>query len=758
MAQKNKRSRSTALEHHPTLEHERQERKQRVLTKGTPSVTRSIADAVVIKSGNPYFLAEPSGDVTLGGRHGFGLYYRDCRYLNGYELRFGGASPVTLVASAERGFSAVFQITNPDLRLENGRLIPKETISGRWLRVIDGERLALDDLITIENLGLESVELPLELTFSAAFEDVFSVRGLLEEHRGKLHEPRWEDGVLSFVYDGADGIQRRLDIFFDPAPGVFDGTTARFILALGPRGQRELQVTLQLHEASERRASGGPSRRPDPKRVQELLHQETESWVANHTQVTTNSLLLNRVMQRSLRDLAMLRSVLGDDHFFAAGLPWFGTLFGRDSLITALQTLAFDPAIAAQTLRVLARHQGKRVDDWRDEQPGKILHELRVGELARLGEVPHSPYYGTVDATLLFLILLREHAAWTGSLDLFQALRENVDRALEWLERYADIEGSGYVQYASSSEKGLVNQGWKDSGDAIVNADGSLAEPPIALVEVQGYAYQARLAMAELFERAGEGERAAELRRQAEALRQRFNRDFWIEDLGCLALALQRGGRPCAVVSSNPGQALWSGIVDQERAARTVQRLMAPDMYNGWGIRTLSAHERRYNPIGYHLGTVWPHDNALIAAGFRRYGFDQEALRVFDGIVSAATHFEHERLPELFAGFERDAYGVPVRYPVADHPQAWASGTIPYLMTTLLGLAPEAFDRRLRIVRPLLPDFVSYCELHGLRVGQARADLSFERTERGTIAVTVSRVEGDLDIVIQPTRSSAEVS
>lgn len=741
---------STQAQHRSPLEQERQERKQRVLTKRTPSITRSIAEAVVIKSGNPYFLAEPTGDVTLGGEHGFGLYYHDCRYLNGYELRLGGARPTTLVGSAERGFSAVFQFTNPDLRLEHGRLIPKETISGRWLRVIDGERLALDDLLTLENLGLETIELPLELTFSAAFEDVFSVRGLLEEHRGTLHEPRWESGVLCFVYDGADGVQRRLDVAFAPEPHAVDGTTARFRLALGPRGQQELLVTLQLSEAREHRGARRPPRKPDPKRGQEVLHQATEAWVANHTRVTTSSLLLNRVMERSLRDLAMLRSTLGDDHFFAAGLPWFGTLFGRDSLITALQTLAFDPAIAAQTLRVLARHQGKRVDDWRDEQPGKILHELRVGELARLGEVPHSPYYGTVDATLLFLILLREHAVWTGSLDLFHALRENVDRALEWLEHYADLEGSGYVQYASSSAKGLVNQGWKDSGDAIVNADGTLAEPPIALVEVQGYAYLAQLAVAELFERAGEAERGAALREQAASLRQRFNRDFWVEDLGCLALALQRGGRPCAVASSNPGQALWTGIVDRDKAARTVQRLMAPDMFSGWGIRTLSAHERRYNPIGYHLGTIWPHDNAIIAAGFRRYGFDQEALRIFDGIVSAATYFEHERLPELFAGFERDDYGVPVRYPVADHPQAWAAGAVPYLMTTLLGLVPEAFERRLRIVRPLLPGFVNYCELRGLRVGSARVDLAFERTERGTIAVKVARIDGDLAVVIQP--------
>ncbi|MBX6341323.1 MAG: amylo-alpha-1,6-glucosidase, partial [Thermomicrobiaceae bacterium] len=461
-------------------------------------------------------------------------------------------------------------------------------------------------------------------------------------------------------------------------------------------------------------------------------------------------ILLNRIIDRSLRDLRMLRSTIHGHAYFAAGLPWFGTLFGRDSLITALQTLAFNPGIAAQTLRVLARYQGEKVDPWRDEEPGKILHEFRVGELANLNEVPYTPYYGSIDATPLFLILMARYLAWTADLQLFSDLRENVERALQWMARYGDSDGDGYLDYKSRSEKGLVNQGWKDSGDAIVNSDGSLAEPPIALVEVQGYAYLAKQALADLFARVGDQDRANQLRHEAEDLRERFNRDFWMADKGFYALALQKGGRKADVVASNPGQALWTGIADHDKAVTTARRLVADDVYSGWGVRTLSARERRFNPLGYHLGTVWPHDNSIIAAGFRRYGLRDETMKVFNGITQAAMYFEHNRLPEVFAGYDREDYGVPVHYPVACHPQAWAAGAVPFLLTTLLGLRPEAFDKRLRIYHPLLPEYVHFLRLKNLRVGDARADLSFERAPSGGIAVNVLSVSGELDVVVEP--------
>ena len=377
------------------------------------------------------------------------------------------------------------------------------------------------------------------------------------------------------------------------------------------------------------------------------------------------------------------------------------------------------------------------------------MHELRVGELAHLNEIPQTPYYGSVDSTPLFLILAARHANWTGDLSLFQLLRPTIQRAFDWIRRYGDLTGDGYLQYRSKSSKGLGNQGWKDSGDSIVNADGTLAAPPIALVEVQGYVYLARSSVAELYDRAGDSDAALRLRAEAHELQARFERDFWLEDKEIYALALQANKKPAAVVSSNAGQALWSGIARPDRAKKTVARLMSEAMFNGWGVRTLSSGELRFNPVGYHLGTVWPHDNSIIAAGMRRYGCDQEACAVLEGIVHASEHFEHFRLPEVFAGFSRKEFHIPVRYPVACHPQAWAAGSVPFMIESLLGLVPRAFENRLEIVRPVLPPLVDHLELKGLRVGKASVDVRFERRSDGLADTHILGTHGRLDVDVR---------
>jgi glycogen debranching enzyme len=456
--------------------------------------------------------------------------------------------------------------------------------------------------------------------------------------------------------------------------------------------------------------------------------------------------LLDAVIERSLGDLRILQSVDAGDAYFAAGVPWFVALFGRDSLITAIQVLAFDPDIAADTLRLLASRQGTKVDPWRDEEPGKILHELRVGEYARTGRIPHTPYYGSVDATPLFLVALGRHARWVGDLSLFRDLRPQVDAALDWIDANAAAH-AGNLAYDSESGQGLANQGWKDSGDAIVNRDGSLARPPIALVEVQGYVYEAKLLIADLFERDGDPKRAQELRKRAGELRIHFDRAFWTGDATGYALALQGDGSACQVIASNPGHALWSGIVDPLHAGRTAELLMDERMFSGWGVRTFAEGQPRFNPIGYHLGTVWPHDNSLIAAGLRRYGFDDAALRIFTSMLEAAMPFEETRLPEAFAGFPRAAFGAPVHYPVACHPQAWAAGAMPYLLQTILGLVPDAFEHRLTVERPMLPAFLDRVELQRLRVGDARVSLTFQRRD-GRVAVHVHDVEGELKVEV----------
>lgn len=711
--------------------------------------TQNIARAVVVKDSDLFFLTRPDGDVPIEDGHGFGLYYHDCRFLDGYELRLGERRAVPLIASAAKGFQASVELTNPELDVD-GQKCQEEDLGLRWERTVDASKLALYDRISIRNFGLRHVTVPIRLTWHAGFEDVFAVRGMKPGRRGRLHPPEWKNGALMFRYDGADGVYRSTCVHLSPAPSSVDGTAATFVVAVDGGGTSQLVVSIVVSESRNRGAT--PPKAPGTPDI-EGVHREVEKgagrWLERTASARSESLLLVRAVDRSLRDLHVLGSDLRGRRFFAAGVPWYVTLFGRDSIIACLETLAWQSSPAADTLRLLASYQGTRVDQWREEQPGKILHELRTGEMANLNEIPQTPYYGTVDATPLFLILVARHAAWTGDLSLFRELRPHIDAALEWMVRYGDANGDGYLEYTGSTGKGLANQGWKDSGDSIVDRDGTLATPPISLAEVQGYAYLARVGIADLCERDGDHDRARALRRQAEELRQRFNRDFWMEDEGCYALALQKDGRPAAVVASNAGQVLWSGIAEPDKARRTVHRLMADDMFTGWGIRTLSSHTRRFNPVGYHIGTVWPHDNALIAAGFRRYGLHDEALRILVGIVEAALHFEHERLPEVFGGFSRDEFSVPVRYPVACHPQAWAAGAIPYLLETALGLTAEAFDHRLRVVHPVLPEFVFRFEVRRLRVGGAAVDLTFERGRDGHVSVEPRVMDGRLDVVVE---------
>ena len=728
---------------------ENNERRRRLQSEGRSSVTRSIAHAVVLKDRDVFFLCETDGSVPLKADHGLGLYYHDCRYLSGYEFKLGAAKPTVLVCTGVSGFGATLELTNPDLRINHRQLIRKDEIGIRLERLLDSDQPALRDVFTLRNYGTNTVEFPIDFVVASRFEPLFAVRGLFGQKLGYRCPPLWEDGQLVLRYQGADKIERVLSIQFSPIPTFPKDNGARFEVKLEPCAEKEIHISFSITEGANKHAQANKPPARDLSEAKALLQSYANRWLESTTQIRSNSSLLNNVVERSLRDLYLLRTSLEGEQFFAAGVPWYVTLFGRDSLIASLQTLAYNPGIAEQTLRLMARYQGTKIDHWRDEEPGKIMHELRVGEMANLNEIPQTPYYGTVDATPLFLVLVARHAAWTGELALFNDLRDHIESALSWISIYGDQNQDGYLEYQSSSKNGLSNQGWKDSGDAIVNSDGSLAQPAVSLVEVQGYVYLAKASLADLYERTGESARAQELRDQAEALRSRFNREFWLEERQFYALALQAQNRPAAAISSNPGQALWTGIVDAKNAGPTVARLLSEEMFSGWGIRTLSSKELRYNPIGYHLGTVWPHDNSLIVAGFRRYGFDTEACRVFTAIVEAAQHFEHYRLPEVFAGFDRESYDVPVRYPVACHPQAWAAGAVPYLLQAVLGLTPEGFEHRLRIRHPVLPEFVRWLDLHRLRAGHAHADLRFERAQNGTVHVTVVNIDGDLDVVVE---------
>jgi glycogen debranching enzyme len=540
---------------------------------------------------------------------------------------------------------------------------------------------------------------------------------------------------VRLAYRGVDGVTRTTTLRFEPPPDRVTAGFARQRLRIPPREVVELRLTVTTAGGEElpAPAAGAPAR-------------PGEAVVP--VRVVTGSQGFDAWLARAWADLRMLTTETPHGRIAYAGIPWFVAPFGRDSLITALQHLPFDPDLARGTLRYLAAYQGREDDEFTDQGPGKILHEYRRGEMAACREIVFVPYYGSVDATPLFVMLAAGYLRWTGDRALVEELWPAIEGALGWLGVGDGEAADGYVAYAARSARGLVNQGWKDSHDAIMHADGEAAGGPIALVEVQGYKFAALQGGAEVAEALGRGELAGRLRRMADRLRERFERDYWMDDRGFYALALDGEGAPCRVISSNPGHGLWTGLISRERAARVAARLLAQDMFTGWGVRTLGARERRFNPMSYHNGSVWPHDTAIAAAGLRRYGFTEAFMALAAGLFDAARLCDGWRLPELFCGFPRLAGYGPTPYPVACSPQAWAAGVPSQLLTEMLGLEPDAGRNQLTFVRPALPEWLPRVELRGLRVGQSRFDVLVRR-EGESAAVDVRDRHGDAEIVVR---------
>lgn len=725
--------------------------RERALTLHHASLAQHDAESIVLAGSGMLFVSDARGDVPqeLAADSGLGLFHRDTRFLSRYELTLNAARLVPL-SSHEGGGAWTFHVLgNPRLETPEGGCIEPHTIGIRRDRMI-GES-AIHEIIAVTNFGTAPVHLSLELTFAADFTDIFVVRGLAEPAPHTRLPAGIADGRrVELRSVAADGIQHATLLGFSQPAARLTEAAASFDLDLDSGERRDLAVEIAPRiGAAGAEAVGGTG---DLRALLEAREREGRVWLESSVEVSGDP-VIERIMRRSLLDLKLLRTPLhGAHHYIAAGIPWFATLFGRDSALSALEICGFRAAIAGDTARVLARYQADRRDAYRDAEPGKIAHELRQGTLARLGRIPQSPaYYGTVDATPLFLILLSEYLDWSGDLGLVRELRDNIDAALDWIDRFGDSDGDGYLDYRGAYGNGLVNQGWKDSGVAITNADGSLATPPIALCEVQGYLYRAWHAGARLLRVTDDHERAQALTARAAALRERFERDFWSDRLGCYVLALQRGGRPVEVIASNAGQVLWSGIASAGHARVVAARLLQDDMFSGWGIRTLSSRERRYNPLSYQLGSVWPHDNALILAGFKRYGCDAQAQRVFAALHDAAGGLRGHRLPELYAGLDRGPYERhPVRYPVACSPQAWAAAAMPYALVSLLGLRPDALEHRLRIVDPRLPARVDRLSLAGVRVGQGIVDLNFLRASDDNVGVTWTVRQGPLIVESAP--------
>jgi glycogen debranching enzyme len=687
----------------------------------------NLADTIVIKDGNVFMVALRDGRLPADVEHPLGLWFRDCRFLCTHELRICGRLPRLLTATDAAGTEAVHELTNPDLELSDGGSLPAESLRLRVERRAEAEG-ALRQRIAVRSYHRHPIRLPLELRLGADFQPMLELRGIVP----KRERPAPELQTSGFSVVGRDGVRRVTSIRATPEPRARENGSLVFDLDLEARGAIDLIVDFEVSETS-----NGEVRRAVPRAQLD----------GGGTRVSSDDQLFNRILERSLADLELLHSELDGHSYYAAGVPWFATLFGRDSLITSFQTLSFVRGIAEETLRLLAGRLGQELNDERDEEPGKVLHELRVGEPAALGETPFGRYYGSVDATPLFLCLLGRHADWSGSLDLFRELRGPAEAALEWIDRYADLDGDGLVEYQRRSPHGLVTQGWKDSADGIPDDDGEPLRGPVALVEVQGYVIRAKRLMARMFELDGEGARAERLRDEASAVERALER-FWRPDQNCYAIALDGDKRPGSGLTSNQGHLLWSNSVSDERARAIRDVLMSDDMFTGWGVRTLAESHPAYNPVGYHTGSVWPHDSALIAFGLRRYGFDEDFTLIFEGLLEAASRFDDYRLPELFAGFPRREFDEPVPYPVACQPQAWAAGSIPFLLKWGLGLSPDALEKRLAIVRPSLPRWLNRVEVTGLALGDARIDLVFERAgEHVTLAD--AHIEGDAEVVLE---------
>ncbi len=723
---------------------------------GAPPVpAQARAELLVLKAGGIFLCVRPDGDVRPLAVSGEGLYAEDTRHLSELRLLLGEVEPVLLSHSVESGHRAVVNATNPEMLDCDGRSIPQETLNLRRTLLL-GDRLYLR--VELRNYTSQDLRVPMRVVLAADFADVFEIRGVRQRlARGREMVPKLEgEGRLVFGYEGQDGLFRDTLVEFEPAPtaSALDGRRAVLDWALEVPAGAAAGVLVSVVPSS-----GG--RRPERRSFETAVadHERAfAAWTQRCTRIATDNELFESVLAASTRDLHALVTPVGGGRIPAAGIPWYVAPFGRDSLITCYEALLLGPELARDTLRVLAALQATTDEPWRDAEPGKILHELRYGELAHAGLVPHTPYYGTVDATPLFLMLAAAYFRWTADLETMAELRPALRAALQWIDRHGDIDGDGFVEYRRRSPAGLVNQGWKDSHDSVVHADGSLADGPIALVEVQGYVYRAKLGIADVFEALHEPDRADELRAQARRLREAFNQAFWNDDEGTFAMALDGRKRQVASVASNPGHALYCGIVEPGKAAALAERLMAPDMFSGWGIRTLSKQSRAYNPMSYHNGSVWPHDNAIIAAGLKRYGFADATLKIATALFDVAAHARDFRLAELYCGFDRAAPAADiVGYPVACMPQAWAAAAPFMLLQAILGVSADAPSRTLSVIDPRLPDWLGRVNLVELRVGDSGVDLNFTRFE-GVTSFSLLDQRGELTVTMAASRDERGAS
>jgi glycogen debranching enzyme len=693
-----------------------------------------------LKQGDTFVVIDSHGEIGVSAGGPDGVFHDGTRHLSRLSLDVDDAEPLILGSEiTDDNAGLVVELTNPDLVRDGKLYLAKDTVYfSRFFFIWKG---VLHERCSIQNHGREPVRLTLTYKFGADFADLFEVRGLQRAARGSLRKPVCGSNGVQLGYLGLDGVERRTCLEFRPAPAALNGEAARFDVVLQPGGRCSHFVSI---------ACDGPPGEVRP--FLDNIKRARRSNMQARQRAPVISLANERVgqvVERSLADLYMLCTDTPEGPYPYAGIPWYSTTFGRDGILTALESLWIDPVIARGVLCRLAALQATETDPAADAEPGKILHEMRGGEMAALGEVPFRLYYGSVDSTPLFLLLAGHYFERTGDAELMRRLWPSLQAGLAWIDGPGDADGDGFVEYYRASETGLANQGWKDSYDAVFHANGELARGPIALVEVQAYVYGAKRAMAKIARALGEAATASRLETEARLLQARFEEAFWCEELGTYALALDGEKRRCAVVSSNAGHALFGGIAARNRAMSVARVLLDANSFSGWGIRTIARGEARYNPMSYHNGSVWPHDNALIALGLARYGLKSELLRIVDAIFDAGCWMDLQRLPELYCGFRRRGQRGPTLYPVACAPQAWAAAAPFALLQACLGMSFEPAEERISFVEPYLPNPFQCIAIHGLAVGSTRLDVEVKGRGRDvSFAVTGRQGPGHATLVL----------
>ena len=692
-----------------------------------------------LKHDDAFAIIDTHGDIGAFGNRPDGLFFKDTRYLSRLELLIARSVPLLLGSTLDGSdLQHCCDLTNTDVYEDGAQWLHKDIV--HIYRTTYVRDAAIRQRLVFTNHGSINLRLPVSIIFDCDFADIFEVRGMRRKKRGTIKRHLEAPQSVRFSYTGLDHVVRETRIHVEPKPASLKDTSALFYLDIPAKQSQRIFFVADAEAARSPTACSYVKGLRDAQRSIRRTH-------LRGTSIAVSNPDLDLVLKRSLSDLRVLTTDTTDGPYPYAGTPWYSTTFGRDALITALQVLWFDPSIARGVLRRLARFQSQNFDAAADAQPGKILHEMRGGEMAALHEIPFGLYYGSVNSTPLFIVVAGAYAGVTGDADFLHEIWPAVLKALDWIDGPGDPDGDGFVEYARETEDGLANQGWKDSHNSIFNSDGSLAQGPLALVEVQGYVYAAKIAAARMASDLGDTALSLRLREQAEALQYRFEHGFWCDDIGTYALALDGKKNPVRVRSSNAGHMLSTGIASAERAARVIEQMASPKFFSGWGIRTIATSEARYNPMSYHNGSIWPHDNAMIAAGFSRYGHSDRIQPIFDSLLDAALKMDQGRLPELFCGFRRRPGRAPILYPVACSPQAWSSGAMLHILSSMLGLKIDAESRTVTLNSPRLPPRVGEISIINLHVGGGSADFTLKQ-KHGTVIANDTNCRGGAQLIL----------